>query len=50
MFLGGKPTEWASPILCMLKAVDNEILRVVDYWLKNIYIGYIIEFAVDTLN
>jgi hypothetical protein len=40
--------EWNPEEITQLQQVDNKFTRVVDFWLDNIVVGFITEFAVDT--
>ena len=41
--------EWSDQLVRKISSVSNPISRVVDFWVNNIFQGYIIEFAVDTI-
>jgi hypothetical protein len=43
-----RSVEWTEESIMRLKRVNNKFMHVVDLWLDNIVVGYIIEFAVDT--
>ena len=45
-----RPIEWTSQNIVQLERVNNKFMHVVDFWLENIIVGFIIEFAVDTTN
>jgi hypothetical protein len=40
--------EWNPEEIAQLQRVDNKFTRAVDFWLDNIVVGFITEFAVDT--
>jgi hypothetical protein len=42
--------EWNPEEIAQLQRVDNKFTRVVDFWLDNIVVRFIIDFAVDTTN
>jgi hypothetical protein len=42
--------EWTKNIIKQLKRVNKKFTRSIDFWLDIIVVGYITEFAIDTLN
>jgi hypothetical protein len=43
-----RSVEWTEESIARLKRVNNKFTCAVDFWLDNIVVGYITEFAVDT--
>lgn len=43
-----KHTTWTPDLIKQLKNTDNNIMRVVDYWINIILGGFITEVAIDT--
>jgi hypothetical protein len=40
--------EWTEESITRLKRENNKFMHIVDSWLDNIVVGYIIEFVVVT--
>jgi hypothetical protein len=45
-----RPVEWIVENIAQLERVNNKFLCVVEFWLDNITIRFIIEFVVDMVN
>jgi hypothetical protein len=43
-----KLIEWTAENIARLERVNNKFTRIVDFWLHNITMRFIIEFVVDT--
>jgi hypothetical protein len=41
--------EWNPMEIVQLQQVNNKFTRIVDFWLDNIFAGFITKFAVDTV-
>jgi hypothetical protein len=44
-----RPVEWTAENIARLERVNNKFMCAVDFWLDNITVGFITEFAVDTV-
>jgi hypothetical protein len=42
-----RPVEWITENIAQLKKVNNKFTHAVDFWLDNIIVEFITEFAVD---
>ena len=49
IFQGGDSTEWTPQLIQRLERINNPISRAVDFWVDNIWDGYITKIAVDTI-
>lgn len=44
-----RPIRWNLELIQKLKQTDNPVSRAIDFWLNNVFKGFMTEFTVDTL-